>query len=140
MAKTVQVCDDEPGVRAVLVRLLSPYFSVVLARGGGEALALIAARCPDLVLLDLVMPGLSGLETLEAYHKTNPFLPTLVLTGEQEPETALRALNLGAHAYITKPFDAAVLLDEVRSILDAADPERGGRVRPPWRMNHPPAV
>ncbi len=133
MAKTVQVCDDDPGVRGVLVRLLSPYYTVVLARGGQEALTLIAARCPDLVLLDLVMPGLTGLDTLEAYHKTNPDLPTLVLTGEQEPEVACRALNLGAHAYITKPFDAAVLLDEIRSVLDSSDPETRGGERPPWR-------
>lgn len=133
MVKIVQICDDDAGVRGVLVRLLSPHYTVVLADGGREALALIAARCPDLVLLDMAMPGLSGLETLEAYHKTNPGLPTLVLTGSQEPEVAWRALSLGAHAYITKPFDAAVLLDEVRSILDSGDPETGGSERPPWR-------
>lgn len=140
MVKTVQICDDDAGVRGVLVRLLSPHYTVIVSGGGDEALALIAERCPDLVLLDMVMPGLSGLETLEAYHKTHPLLPTLVLTGAQDPEVAWRAMNLGAHAYITKPFEAAVLLDEVRSILDSGDPETGGSERPPWRLKSGPAA
>jgi len=134
MDKIIQVCDDDAGVRDFLARLLSPHFTVVTAGGGREALALIAERRPDLVLLDMDMPGLSGLETLEAYHKSHPLLPTVVLTGAQDPEVAWRALSLGAHAYITKPFDAAVLLDEVRSVLDSADPRSSGGERPPWRL------
>ncbi|MBI2789668.1 MAG: response regulator transcription factor [Elusimicrobia bacterium] len=132
--KVIQVCDDDAGVRGILVRLLSPYFTVVEASDGREALERIEARCPDLVLLDLVMPGLSGLETLEEYCKTHPGLATLVLTGEHAPEAACRALALGAHAYITKPFDAADLLDEVRGMLEAGDAGAGGVERPPWRV------
>lgn len=134
MGKIIQVCDDDPGVRDFLARLLSGHFTVVTASGGTEALALIAERRPDLVILDMDMPGLSGLETLEAYHRVDPLLPTLVLTGAQDPEIAWRALSLGAHAYITKPFDAAVLLDEVRSVLDSAEAKPGGGERPPWRL------
>lgn len=136
--KVIQICDDDRGVRGILVRLLSPYFTVVEASDGREALELIARRCPDLVLLDLVMPGLSGLETLEAYHRTNPSLPTLILTGTQEPETACRALGIGAHACITKPFDAAVLLDEIRSMLEPGASGAGGGERPPWRVKQGP--
>lgn len=132
--KIIQVCDDDAGVRGILVRLLSPHYTVVEASDGREALELIEGRCPDLVLLDLIMPGLSGLETLEAYHRTNPSLPTLVLTGTDEPEAACRALSMGAHAYITKPFDASVLLDEIRSMLESGAPEAGGDERPPWRV------
>lgn len=134
MGKLIEVCDDDAGVRDFLTRLLAPHYAVVAAGGGREALALIAEARPDLVLLDMDMPGLSGLETLEAYHRSDPLLPTLVLTGSQDPEVAWRALSLGAHAYITKPFDAAVLLDEVRSILDSAEPKAGGGERPPWRV------
>ncbi|MDD5302870.1 MAG: response regulator [Elusimicrobia bacterium] len=140
MAKTVQICDDDEGICGVLVRLLSPHYKVTVATCGSEALALIAERCPDLVLLDMVMPGMSGLETLEAYHKTNPLLPTVVLTGDQEPEDARRALDLGAHVYITKPFDSAVLLDEIRAIFASETLERDGSERPPWRVKPGPSA
>jgi two-component system response regulator GlrR len=134
MLKTIQVCDDDPVVRQVIVRLCSPHYTVIEASNGYEALRLIKRRCPDLVILDLAMPGLSGLETLAAYHLTHPLLPTLVLTGADEPEAACKALSLGAHAYVTKPFESAVLLDEIRSMLDSGDPETGRRERPPWRL------
>lgn len=134
MAKIVLICDDEPELRRILAHLLAPRYTVVEASTGEEALALIAKRRPDLVLLDMVMPGLDGLGTMKAYRALDPTLPTLVLTGADETETAVRALSLGAHAYITKPFEPAVLLDEVRSILEASAPDAGSDERPPWRV------
>lgn len=134
MAKVVLICDDEPEIRRILMHLLSPHYTVVEAACGEEALALISGRRPDLVVLDMVMPGLDGLGTMKAYRELDPTLPTLVLTGADEPETAIRALSLGAHAYITKPFEPAVLIDEVRSILEASAPDAGSEERPPWRV------
>ena len=81
MRKIILVCDDDSGVRRVLACLLSPHYAVIEASDGREALQLIAERCPDLVLLDLTMPGLGGLQALNIYHETHPSLPTVVLTG-----------------------------------------------------------
>jgi len=135
MNKTIQVCDDDAGIRRLLTRLLSRRYIVTEASGGREALMLIAERCPDLVLLDIAMPALGGLQTLETYRKTHPFLATVVLTGHHELEIARRALELGARAYITKPFDAAVLLEEVRCVFDSGDRDANSRsARPPWRL------
>lgn len=131
MRRTVLVCDDDPEMRAILVSMLSRSCDVLAAGCGEETLALIAKRLPDVVVLDMVLPGLSGLETLEAYQRTNPGLPTLILTGKDDAEAAARALSLGAHAYITKPFEKEVLLDAIGSIFDASSPEDGER--PPWR-------
>lgn len=134
MPKTVLVCDDDDSVRAILARVLSPHYAVTGATCGSDALARIREHCPNLVLLDMRMPGLTGLDTLKAYHKTNPHLPTVVLTGDQEPEDAAQALQLGARVYITKPFEAAVVLDEVRRILGTVTQPEDRRERPPWRV------
>ncbi len=135
MSKTILICDDDAGLRRFLARLLSPRCGVVEARDGREALSSIAERCPDLVLLDMTMPELSGLQALEAYRGSHPFLPTVVLTGEHELDLARRALSLGARAYITKPFDAGELLEEVRFIFESGTREAAGPdLRPPWRL------
>lgn len=135
MNKTILICDDDSGVRRVLARLLSPHYAVIEASDGSEALRLIAERRPDLVLLDLTMPGLGGLQTLKIYHATNPSLPTVVLTGHQELGIARRALNSGARSVFTKPFSTAPLLDEVRRAVGAETDEIAAQEpQLPWRL------
>jgi two-component system chemotaxis response regulator CheY len=135
MSKTILICDDDAGLRRFLARLLSPRYGIVEARDGRKALRSIAERCPDPVLLDMTMPELSGLQALGAYRGSHPFLPTVVLTGEHELDLARRALSLGARAYITKPFDAGALLEEVRFIFDSGSREAASPdLRPPWRL------
>lgn len=92
MSKVILICDDDSDLRRFLKRLLSPCCVVAEAGDGREALALIAERRLDLVLLDMTMPGFDGLPTLEAYRKTRPLLPTVVLTGDRELDAAWRAI------------------------------------------------
>ncbi|MDE2491674.1 MAG: response regulator [Elusimicrobia bacterium] len=135
MKKTVLVCDDDADLRRILVRLLSPYARVLEAADGEAALRLIAAEAPDVVLLDVTMPGRSGLETLQAYRGRRPCPATIMLTGTAEIAIAREALRLGAVEYVTKPFDPKDLREEVRRRLEenAGDgpPREGGR---PWRV------
>jgi CheY-like chemotaxis protein len=115
--KRILVCDDDDILRKALAVVLGDAYDVVLADSGEEALRLIAERAPDLVLLDMSMPGMTGLETLRAYRKTHPQLRTIMLTSKHEIGIARRALEAGAVEYITKPFQAETLKAEVERQL-----------------------
>lgn len=125
MTKIILICDDDPCIRQVLANLLSPHYAVIEASDGREALQLIAERRPDLVLLDLTMPELGGLEALKIYHETHPSLPTVVLTGHCGLDIARRALDLGARSVFTKPFRPGPLLAEVSRAVEADTEETG---------------
>lgn len=106
MAQTrVLVVDDDPQVRGVLrdtLRLAD--FEAVLAASGPEALTAVQDRLPDLVVLDLGMPGMSGLEVLDRLHAQHPGLPLVVLSGLAQPEDTPELIARGARAIVGKPF------------------------------------
>jgi DNA-binding response OmpR family regulator len=134
MRKKILVCDDDPDIRRMLVLLLTPEFDVLDAADGQAALKLIAEKKPDLVLLDISMPGMDGLAVLCEYRFKLPRPLTIVLTGSTELGTARRALSLGAREYVTKPFEGAEIVAEVRRVLAEAErPARRERERP-WRV------
>jgi len=116
---TILAVDDLPQNIKLLDAVLSPRgFTVLSAGSGQEALDLLSTRVPDLVLLDILMPGLDGYETCRRI-RSNPatsFLPVVMITasgGEQK----VRATEAGADDFITKPFDQAELLARVRSLV-----------------------
>jgi len=119
--RNILVVDDEPSVRSVLAKALSVEGLVVSqASNGQEALSMLATRetFPDLVILDLTMPGLSGLETLERIREQAPDLPVLLSSGY--PEEALRVLseeNSPRNGFIQKPYRKARLLEEIEKLL-----------------------
>ena len=117
----VLVVDDIEANRDVLSRRLSRRGYVpVHAESGQAALDLIAAEPPfDLVLLDVMMPGMSGLEVLERVRKTHTpaKLPIIMATAKDQSEDVVKALNLGANDYVTKPLDFAVLMARVQTQL-----------------------
>ena len=112
--------DDEELYRRALERILRRVgYEVVTARGASEAMAAVTARLPDLVISDVQMPGLNGLELVRQVHEVAPDLPCIVITGYGSPEQSVDALRAGAFWYLEKPFDHGHL-DVVRKLVEQA--------------------
>ncbi|HYU80235.1 MAG TPA: response regulator transcription factor [Vicinamibacterales bacterium] len=119
--KTVLVVDDEPQI----VRIASDYlqhagFAVISARDGAEALTLARARRPDLVVLDLGLPRLDGIDVAKTLRREST-VPIIMLTARVEESDRLLGLELGADDYITKPFSPRELVARVRTVLRRVD-------------------
>ncbi len=110
MFPTILVVDDEPSIRRSLEGILTDEgFEVITAANGYECLKSIETEFPDLILLDIWMPGIDGLETLKEIKKTNPLLPVIMISGHGTIETAVTATKHGAFNFIEKP----VAIDKV---------------------------
>jgi len=114
----VLVVDDELGVREALRMLLRDEYDVLFAENVDVALVTLDAERPDLVILDLVMPGRGGLEFLEALPERANTPPVVVLSATRTIDTAVQAMKLGAVDFITKPFDADALRLKLRQLLE----------------------
>lgn len=113
----VLVVDDEAGVRTSLQMLLKAEFEVSTAGGVDEALRAIATQPPDLILLDLVMPGRNGLDLLAELQERGASVPVVVLTATATVKAAVKAMQLGAADFVTKPFELEALLIKVRQLV-----------------------
>jgi two-component system response regulator MprA len=114
----VLVVDDDKAVRESLRRSLEfNGYDVVLAADGAEALAGIAAAAPDVVVMDVMMPRLDGLETTRALRTAGNDLPILVLTARDAVGDRVEGLDAGADDYLTKPFALQELLARLRALL-----------------------
>ncbi|HEV2068012.1 MAG TPA: response regulator transcription factor [Thermomicrobiales bacterium] len=116
----VIVVDDEPQIRRALGMALSGHgYEVEVAEDGESALTLLASRPPDVMVLDLVMPGMDGFEVLRQ-TRTWSQLPIIVLSARGQERDKVAALDLGADDYLTKPFGMAELLARLRAALRRA--------------------
>jgi two-component system KDP operon response regulator KdpE len=116
-AGKVLIVDDEPQIRRVMRVILSgENYEVLEARSGDAALLRFREFLPDLVLLDLNMPGLSGLETCRSIRESSD-VPIIVLTVRHEEDEKVEALDAGADDYVTKPFGKHELLARIRAAL-----------------------
>jgi DNA-binding response OmpR family regulator len=119
----VLVVDDDPTVSDVVRRYLEQDgCSVRLAVDGAGALAAVAESVPDLVVLDLMMPGIDGLEVCRRLRRQLPSLPIVMLTALGEEADRVVGLEVGADDYVTKPFSPRELVLRVRSVLRRATP------------------
>src|ERR671936_1182620 len=119
-APSLLVVDDEELNREGLARHLRRHgYAVSLAKGGREAIELLGQRHFDLVLLDVMMPGMNGLEVLKFLRRVDSLidLPIIMVTARGESEDVVEALELGANDYVTKPLDFPVVLARVRTQL-----------------------
>jgi DNA-binding response OmpR family regulator len=118
---TVLVVDDEPIVREVVVKYLRrDGFTTLEAEDGDEARRLLEQRDPNLVVLDLMLPGMDGLE-LCRWIRSHSELPVIMLTARGEESDRIVGLELGADDYVTKPFSPRELAARVRAVLRRTD-------------------
>src|SRR5215471_3796869 len=109
----VLVIDDEMGPRESLRMLLKPAYQVHTAESVEKGLQLLSEKKPDAIVMDIRMPGMTGIEGLRRIRQIDPHLSVIMLTGFGALETAKEALRLGANDYISKPFDAR----EMREVI-----------------------
>ncbi|HET9915492.1 MAG TPA: response regulator, partial [Candidatus Binatia bacterium] len=114
----ILVVDDEMGPRESLQMSLNPYYNVVVADRGAQAIEMLKQHPVDLVTLDLKMPGLTGINVLEKVKAHDPDIEAIIITGYGSLDTAIEGLRLGAFDYISKPFDVNHILSLVRRGLE----------------------
>jgi DNA-binding response OmpR family regulator len=123
MGKRVLIADDEPNIVASLEFLMEQAgYEVKLAANGQEALDLVASFCPDLVLLDVMMPVKNGYEVCQIL-KSDPAtraVKVVMLSAKGRDVEVAKGLELGADAYVTKPFSTRDLVAQIRDLLGAA--------------------
>ncbi len=118
----ILIVDDEPGARSALVPLLRGRgYEVDSAEDGVAALAIAAERPPDVVVTDLEMPRMDGMELLAKVREANAHLPVIVVTSHQDLAAAVSAMRLGAEDYLSKPFDFDALEVAIERALEHRD-------------------
>lgn len=110
-SKKILVVDDEQSIRDTLKLLLKDSFEVETLASGEELLEKVGQIAPDLIFLDIYLPGLDGLDTLRALQKNNTKIPVVMLSGSNTARTAVQAMKLGAIDYVNKPFNVAELTE-----------------------------
>lgn len=119
MFPSILIVDDEPSILQSLSGLLNDEgFEVITANNGYEALKIIDTESPDLVLLDIWMPGIDGIETLKEIKKNSPSLPAIIITGHGNVETAVKATKLGAFDLIEKPLNIDKIIVSINNALN----------------------
>jgi DNA-binding response OmpR family regulator len=117
MSTTILVVDDEPAIVDVLTyNLEKAHYRVVIARDGEEALKQVRHGRPDLIILDLMLPGMDGLEVCREIRREGD-LPIIMLTARDEEIDRVVGLELGADDYVVKPFSVRELMARVKTVL-----------------------
>jgi DNA-binding response OmpR family regulator len=127
MSKKILIVDDEEKIRELINKYLANEgFEVIEAADGYQALELAASENPDLIVLDWLLPGISGLEVCRQVRQKSA-IPIIMLTAKTEEIDKLLGLELGADDYITKPFSLRELTARIRVVLRRIDP--GGEIK-----------
>jgi DNA-binding NtrC family response regulator len=114
--KRVLLIDDEARVRASLKMVLESSYDILQAADAQEGIEVFRKEAPDLVLLDVVLPGTDGLAVLQTLRSESKMVPVIMLTGTKSVKTAVDAMKLGSADYLSKPFD----VEELRIVVDRA--------------------
>ena len=116
----VLVVDDDPRLREFIrVNLEMEGYTVAEAAGAEEALRVIAGQTPDLVLLDVVMPGVDGWQMLQRMQERHGSIPVIMFSGKVDEESVADATRRGAKGFIGKPFDPQQLIERAKQLLPA---------------------
>ncbi|MDD2541822.1 MAG: sigma-54-dependent Fis family transcriptional regulator, partial [Desulfuromonadaceae bacterium] len=118
MQHTILIIDDEKDIRTALAGILEDEgYQVLTAESGAEGIECARQELPDLILLDIWMPGMDGLETLEKLKEQLPQITVIMISGHGTIETAVRATKLGAFDFIEKPLSLEKVLISVSNAL-----------------------
>lgn len=114
----ILIVEDDPAIAAfVQTALEREGFETEMVQRGDTALARVQARTPDLLLLDLMLPGLDGLQVCQALRRRSQYIPIIMLTAKDDDVDKIVGLEMGADDYITKPFKLRELLARIRALL-----------------------
>ena len=116
----ILICDDEAGVREAMTLILGKEYHLLYATNGQEALETVRKQDPDMVIMDIKMPRLGGLETLPKMKQVKPSLKILIVSGYDSSDVAAQAIHLGADNYLTKPFARDDIRTQVRTLLGSS--------------------
>jgi DNA-binding NtrC family response regulator len=114
----ILICDDEEGIRESFRLILDDAYELVFANDGLQALETLMTLSPALMLLDIKMPKLHGMEILKKVKTAHPSLPVIIVTGYQSVEMAQEALKNGAADYIPKPFESKHIKSTVAHFIN----------------------
>jgi two-component system response regulator PilR (NtrC family) len=116
----ILVVDDDPGMRELLeILLVKEGYEVTCAKGGAEAVALVGRKAFDVVVTDIRMQHVDGLEVLRSVKKINPSTPVVMISAYASAETAVEAMREGAYDYFPKPFDTDLFREVIADIVEA---------------------
>jgi signal transduction histidine kinase/DNA-binding response OmpR family regulator len=119
--KTILVVEDNLDLLLVITDILNKYYNVISAHNGKEGLAVASRKLPDLILSDILMPVMDGMKMCIEI-KENPLtchIPVILLTAIDSEENMIKGFDIGADAYITKPFNEYLLLSNIKSLIDS---------------------
>ena len=117
---TILIADDDHFIRKIIEKtLLGEGYDVIIAKEGKEAFERASSEAPDLILVDLRMPEMTGMEVLKALRMNDSDIPVIVLTAQDDINTVVEALQHGANDFMSKPFEREELLARVKTHLAA---------------------
>jgi nitrogen regulation protein NR(I) len=124
----ILIVDDDPGLRTSFAKIIvQDGHQAVMAASGEEGIERLKAERPDLVIMDVRMPGISGIEALVRMKIHDPSTPVIIMTAYGATDTAIEAVNKGAFDYILKPFDIPEMLGLITQALDASQLAKGAK-------------
>jgi len=122
--KRLLIVDDEPLIVEVLSEHFKPTYDIDTATNGADALTAVLRARPDVVLLDINMPRMSGVEVLKDIKKIDESIPVIMVTANEQIGLAADAIKTGAFGYVPKPFDFRYLDHLIGAIFDRQRPQR----------------
>lgn len=132
----ILIVDDESAIRETMAEIVSEYYQTLLASNGAEAIRVAEEKSPQVIILDLLMPGMNGIETCRAL-RTNPKtrnIRIIMLTALNDPKQRINAFSAGADDFIAKPFNPEELISrigsKVRRVTEETSPSSQGRLSP----------
>jgi putative two-component system response regulator len=114
----ILIVDDELGPREALRMILKDDFSLSFAKDGKEALEFLSKNIPDVIVMDIRMPRMDGIQTLQTIKKIQPDIEVLIVTGYASVDSAMKAIKFGAYDYISKPFDKDEILKAIQKGIE----------------------